>query len=127
MGKYDEDRITIACANWLKMEYDNMGDIFGFHVPNGGKRDKATAAVLKAMGVIAGVSDFIVLVRGLPPTVVFIEMKADDGYLRAPQKAFKGLVEGFGFPYHVIKTSNPYTAVGSMAAILKPYRRGGVK
>jgi hypothetical protein len=43
-----------------------------FHVPNGGKRSKATAARLRKMGVRRGVADFILLCRGL---AIAVELK----------------------------------------------------
>lgn len=39
-------------------------DVVWYHVPNGGFRKKAEAARLKAMGVKAGVHDFVFLWRG---------------------------------------------------------------
>ena len=40
---------------------------FAFHVPNGGWRSPIEAAILKGMGVRAGVPDLIVIKDGLPP------------------------------------------------------------
>lgn len=57
-------------------------DAFLFHVPNGGYRTKAEAAILKAMGLVAGVHDLIVL---WDRRAFLIELKADDGALSAAQ------------------------------------------
>lgn len=54
------------------------------HVPNGGGRSKAEAGILKAMGVLAGMPDLLVIgphpddlrVRLRHPTVIAIELKA---------------------------------------------------
>lgn len=46
-----------------------------FHIPNGGKRGKIEAAILKGMGVKAGVPD-LCIVRPFG-SVSWIEMKAD--------------------------------------------------
>lgn len=47
-----------------------------FSVPNGGARSAATAGILKATGVMAGVSDLILLYNG---RAFFIEVKTEDG------------------------------------------------
>lgn len=44
------------------------------HIPNGGKRSKATAAMLKRLGTLAGMPDILVALPNR--TVVFFEVKA---------------------------------------------------
>lgn len=46
-----------------------------FHVPNGGGRSKAEAGILKAMGVLAGMPDLL-LIGPSKPNVLAIELKA---------------------------------------------------
>lgn len=53
-----------------------------FHVPNGGKRSKAEAARLKAMGTRAGVPDLIFIHQG---RFLGIELKTEDGRLSPEQ------------------------------------------
>lgn len=52
-----------------------------FHVPNGGGRSKAEAGILKAMGVLAGVPDLIVI--GPKSYMAAIELKAPPKRLRS--------------------------------------------
>lgn len=52
-----------------------------FHVPNGGGRSKAEAGILKAMGVLAGVPDLIVI--GPKSYMATIELKAPPKRLRS--------------------------------------------
>lgn len=68
------------------------------HVPNGGKRDKATAARLKAMGVKPGVCDILVFCRnrcpidGRPPLYfagLADERKTTTGRLSADQERWQ--------------------------------------
>ena len=50
-----------------------------FAVPNGGKRDARTASKLKEEGVVAGVSDLILLVPNRFYGALLIEMKTTKG------------------------------------------------
>jgi hypothetical protein len=61
--------------------------LLAFHVPNQGKRDAAQNAILKAMGVRAGVSDVILVHRG---RIYALELKAAGGRLSEAQRKFKG-------------------------------------
>ena len=67
-----------------------------FHVPNGGKRSKVEAAILKGFGVRAGVSDLIIIHRG---RVYALELKAPNGRPTKEQMQFMSdlnLAGGFG-------------------------------
>lgn len=57
-----------------------------FHIPNGGKRDKITAAQMKREGVKAGVPDIFLPVSRGGYHGLFIEMKIKGGRLGAKQK-----------------------------------------
>jgi hypothetical protein len=50
--------------------------VFAFHVPNGGKRKPIEAAILKGLGVIAGVPDVIAIRLG---QCYALELKAEGG------------------------------------------------
>jgi hypothetical protein len=50
--------------------------VFAFHVPNGGFRKPVEAAILKGLGVVAGVPDVIAIHNG---RVFAIELKAEGG------------------------------------------------
>jgi hypothetical protein len=115
-----EDRLQTACANWIKAEKKQHGDIIGFHVPNGGNRSKSEGARFKAQGVLAGVADLIILTD--KPATVFVELKAADGRHLKSQKEFQADVTRIGFPYYIIKTDSHYEAVGELSRIIKPYR-----
>ena len=75
---------------------------FAFHVPNGGKRSKVEAAILKAMGVKAGVPDVFVIAPG--NTVVAIEMKAEKGSARKDQDRRMEDLRACGIPTAVCRT-----------------------
>lgn len=71
------------------------------HVPNGGKRGKAEAGILKAMGVLAGAPDLLMFHCG---RAYAFELKADDGSLSKAQKETHALLEAAGVPVSVCRT-----------------------
>lgn len=75
-----------------------MAGHFVFAVPNGGSRNIIEAANLKAQGVMAGVSDLILL---LPNKVYFIELKNPNGKGRQSpaQMEFEDNVRAYGNEY----------------------------
>ena len=73
------------------------------HVPNGGKRRKVEAAILKGMGVRAGAPDLVLLVpKMVTGTAEFrgalmIEMKSKDGRISSEQRDYLDLLSRAGF------------------------------
>lgn len=73
-----------------------------YHTPNGGYRNIATAKALKAMGVMAGVPDWTILLPG--GQTKFLELKTPKGTLSVQQKEFRANVETLGFEYAIART-----------------------
>ena len=74
----EEHRIQRACVRWFNLTSPKLkGRLFA--VPNGGKRDARTAAKLKEEGVVAGVSDLILLVPNRFYGALLVEMKTETG------------------------------------------------
>lgn len=73
------------------------------HIPNGGRRGKAEAAIFKAMGVKAGVPDLFLPVMARAGALekvyagLYIEMKAKDGRLSAAQRKWLRELHEEGF------------------------------
>ena len=68
-----------------------------YHVPNGGRRDAATARALKRQGVKAGVPDLVLPVtRGAFPGM-YIELKAPGGVLEQSQIDYLQALEKQGY------------------------------
>lgn len=63
-----------------------MPGVFAFHVPNGGYRKPIEAAIMKGMGVRAGVPDVMVIYQG---NVYALELKAEGG--RPTENQFKAV------------------------------------
>lgn len=92
--KHAEADFQIGVVRFLR-----MAGHFVFAVPNGGSRNIIEAANLKAQGVMAGVSDLIVLLPG--KKVYFIELKNPNGKGRQSpaQREFEDNVRAYGNEY----------------------------
>lgn len=91
--KHDEHLIQKSIVDFLRL---NRIEVFA--VPNGGRRDAVTGAMLKAEGATAGVSDLIIL---LPKKPVFVEVKTKNGRQSENQIEFQKRVERLGFEYYI--------------------------
>lgn len=69
-----EHRLQRACVEWFRLQYPRLR-LRLFAVPNGGKRDPATAAQLRAEGALPGVADLVLLVPACGCGALLIEMK----------------------------------------------------
>lgn len=70
-----------------------------FAIPNGGKRDRITAAILKGEGVLAGVPDVALPVPAGNCHGLWIEFKSADGRLSDNQKEYSAWLASQG--HHV--------------------------
>ena len=73
-----------------------------FSVPNEGRRNPRTASIMKANGILSGVSDLILLHKG---KCYFIEVKAAKGTQTVLQREFADKVKAQGFEYHIVRSS----------------------
>jgi hypothetical protein len=71
-----------------------------FHVQNKA-RNAIEGNKFKAMGVVKGVSDMILI---LPGKVVFIELKTGTGFQSREQLEFQAKVQARGFEYRLIRS-----------------------
>lgn len=99
----EEHRMQCACVRWFRAQYPHLEHNL-FAVPNGGRRDKVTAARLKSEGVKAGVSDLILLKPNIHYHALLIEMKTQKGVLSQLQKAWRKLIEPDGYKYVVCRS-----------------------
>lgn len=74
----EEHRIQVSCVRWFNLKYPHLrGRLFA--VPNGGKRGKIAGSKFQAEGVVAGVSDLILLKSNSHYGALLIEMKTAKG------------------------------------------------
>lgn len=102
-----EDDLQRATAQAYERMFASR--IVAFHCPNGGKRDKVTAAKMKAMGVMPGVADWVVLRRQRPAGL--IELKTEDGRQSKEQMVFQARAEESGCEYRVVRNLREWIAV----------------
>jgi hypothetical protein len=69
-------------------------------------RNATDGARLKAMGMVAGVSDMIYLRDGLPP--LCIELKLPDGIQSKVQKDWQKVAESVGCEYVIIRSLSEF-------------------
>lgn len=99
-----EDQNQAEIVEWFNNNYclkhhSPRGIIFS--VPNGGSRNKVEAMTLKATGLLAGVSDTIMIL----PTgkLIFCEVKTETGAQSKEQIEFQKRVEALGFEYWLVR------------------------
>jgi len=115
--QYPEQKIQIACADYLKWLEKLTGKFIFHHSPNGGKRSKSAGALFKAMGTRAGFPDIILLMEG--GKTLFYELKYKGTYLNENQKIFHPELERLGFHIETITAESPAHAVEQLAKSLR--------
>jgi len=107
--KDEEHKIQVSCFKWFNLAYRDLQGLL-FAIPNGGRRDKTTAAKLKAEGVVAGVADLMLAVPNKDYHGLFIEMKTEvrGSRQRESQKAFEKNVTAKGYKYSVCRSFDEF-------------------
>lgn len=102
--RHVESRIQEACVRWFRMQFPHIGNLL-FSVPNGGTRFLREAVTLKKEGLVAGVSDLILLIPNGEYGALCIEVKTPDKNSRQSkaQKEWQALVESVGIKYIVVR------------------------
>lgn len=98
-----EDRIQQDIVKWFKGEYclrHHSPRHMIFHVANQGQNAKEQIRK-KAIGMLPGVSDLIVLANG---RCYFVEVKDDKGRQQPKQIEFEQQVEAQGFDYIIVRS-----------------------
>lgn len=103
----EEHNIQVACVRWFAYQYPELRGLL-FAVPNGGRRDAVTGAKMKAEGVVAGVSDLILLVPSNGHGALCVEMKTAKGRQSDEQKRWQQAVERMGYRYVVCRSLDEF-------------------
>lgn len=101
--KHEESQIQSACVKWFRYQFPVYARLL-FAVPNGGARNRVTAAILKGEGVVAGVADLLLLVPRGGYHGLAIEMKTKTGHQSDSQKAWQRAVESQGYRYSLCRS-----------------------
>lgn len=105
--KQEEHRIQTAMVDWFRAQYPKMQHNL-FAVPNGGRRDAATGAMLKAEGVLAGVADLILLKSNRNYGALLIETKTRKGKQRDSQKEWESKITKDGYKYVIVRSLDDF-------------------
>ena len=103
---YSESKIQHICVCWFRATFPHVACLL-FAVPNGGKRDPRTGAMMKYEGAVSGVADLVLLFPCRGKSSLCIEMKvpkhkgSSAGTQSTAQKAWQSLVERYGSVYCV--------------------------
>lgn len=105
---HPESQLQIQCVSWFRYMYPHLAPLF-FAVPNGGKRNKAEAAIMKAEGITAGVSDLILNIPSGRYTQLAIEMKDCTGTQSSAQKRYQRYAQAVGIKYIICRDFGTFT------------------
>lgn len=103
-----ESALQKDCVQWFRYQYPRLACLL-FSVPNGGKRGKVEAAILKAEGAVSGVSDLILLVSNGVYNTLCIEMKRGKGRQSDNQKEWQKAAELHNNKYVVCNSFESFT------------------
>ena len=103
----DEHKLQVSMVNWFRLQYPSMRHNL-FAVPNGGRRDAATGRILKDEGVLAGVSDLILLKSNQHYGALLIETKTKKGTQRESQKEWDSKITADGYKYVVVRSLDDF-------------------
>lgn len=104
----EEHEIQKSCVKWFNIRYPKLRGLL-FAIPNGGRRDISTGTKLKEEGVVAGVSDLLLICPGILYPSLCIEMKTPKGKQQESQKLWQKKVETVGSKYVVCRSLDDFT------------------
>jgi hypothetical protein len=95
---FEQKEIRLHCAalKWLRLV---CPDCLIWHTPNGGKRSKETARLMRDLGTMPGVFDLTLVAPD--GRHFYLEAKSEEGRLSESQKWFKQELIKRGIPYVV--------------------------
>lgn len=104
MRRQREHDLQSACVRYFRLAHPRLS-LCLIAVPNGGRRDAVTGAKLKAEGVVAGVSDLLLLVPQGKYHGLCIEMKTPKGRQSEAQRRWQQAVEEMGYKYALVRSA----------------------
>ena len=111
-SRHIESQLQRQCVAWFRLQYPKHAKLL-FAVPNGGGRSRVEAAIMKAEGVTAGVSDLILLEPRGGYGSLCIEMKTRSKSSRQSesQKEWQAVATEAGNRYVVVRSLEIFQAV----------------
>lgn len=96
-----ESSIQSACVKWFRYQYPSL---ILAAIPNGGRRDKITGAIMKKEGVLAGMPDLLLLHPSGKYHGMAIEVKTTKGVQSDSQKEMQKRLTDEGYLYVVVRS-----------------------
>lgn len=103
--KRNEQKLQIHLVNVFRAVRPDKEIIFSVNNNSG---SKAMGRINKAMGVLAGVSDLIILQKG---RTLFVEVKTEKEKQKPVQVEFEAKVNAIGFQYEVVRNLDEFLEV----------------
>ncbi len=97
---HKESKLQQNCVKWFRYQYP---DLVLFAIPNGGRRGKIEASIMKGEGVLAGVADLFLMCRNETFNGLFIEMKVGKGKQSDSQIDFENKALKHGYQYSIAR------------------------
>lgn len=108
--KGEEHQIQASCIQWFRLQYPQLKNIL-FAIPNAARRSARNGAYMKEEGMLAGVSDLILLKSNRFYGALCIEMKRPGEYQKPIQKEWQKAVESVGNKYVVCRSLEKFIKV----------------
>ena len=105
--KHQESTLQRLCVKWFRLQYPQLALLLHAN-PNGGKRSRIEAAIMKGEGVTAGVPDLELNVPSCSFPGLFIEMKSEKGTLSESQRNVIIELENQGYKVAVCRTFDEF-------------------
>ena len=102
-----ESKLQQTCVRWFRLQYPQYSLLL-FAVPNGGYRRALEAKIMQSEGVIAGVSDLILMIPNARYCALCIEIKYGKGKQTDAQKKWQKAVTEQGYQYVVINNFDDF-------------------
>jgi hypothetical protein len=126
--RHQESDLQVSIVDWWDRNVADTDAIL-FSIPNGGRRDGISGAILKAEGARAGMPDLVLLQQGA--RVTFIEMKAPEirlgntvvqkaTRLSEAQREMHPKLRALGFRVEVVSTGGQFFRLVEELGV--PYR-----
>lgn len=110
MPRHLESKLQQSCVKWFDLQYPALRMNL-FAIPNGGRRSKVEAGIMKGEGVRAGVADMFLavpsdraIISGRVYHGLFIEFKYGKGKQSPSQIMFQKSVSEQKYLYAVVST-----------------------
>lgn len=105
--KHQESELQRNCVTWFRLAHPKLAKLL-FAVPNGGRRSKVEACIMKAEGTMAGVADLLLLVPNETCHGLCIEMKTATGRQSSSQKEWEQAVTEQGYCYTICRSFDDF-------------------